>query len=200
MMFLILMFLFTVVLILRHYQQYKIRWYLVEAASVMGVVLFVFLLNTDNLIAVHDQPTVNSEVDYVYISRLSADAVDGWIQGYNQAKLVILTPDFVTKKEYTNDEARHIIYSQKVLGKLQIQMANLATKYKDQPFSLGKILLPEMKQYNFAEASAYQKMKEKIPEEELHRLKGIADTYMNRIELQPEKVRLDRSTDSPLID
>src|SRR5258708_7519937 len=109
MVFLVLMFLFTVVLILRHYQQYKIRWYLVEAASVMGVVLFIFFLNTDNVIATQDQPTVNGQIDYTYISRLSADAVDGWIQAYQQSKAVILNPMFVNQKDFSDNEARQII-------------------------------------------------------------------------------------------
>src|SRR5258708_1924903 len=198
MVFLVLMFLFAVVLIMRHYQQYKIRWYLVEAASVMGVVLFIFFLNTDNVIATQNQPTVNNEVDYTYISRLSADAVDGWIQAYAHSRATILNPTFVNKEQFTNDEARHIVYSQQVLESLA-KHKNELNKYKDHPFMLNQILNPEMKNYNFAEASAYQKLAETIPDDELQILNARANEYAQRVSSQNHSVQLDRSSESPLV-
>ncbi len=199
MVFLVLMFLFTIVLILRHYQQYKMRWYLVEATSVVAVIFFIFFLNTDNLIATQDQPTVNNEIDYGYIARLSPDAIDGWIQGYQQSKAIIMNPAYVNQKEFSNDEARHIIYSQQVVDNLMGWREFLAKNYKDRQFSFSKILTPEMKRFNFAEAGAYQKFTENIPDAELEELQRMATVYADRIANQPEQVRLDRSNDSPLV-
>lgn len=199
MIFLVLMFLFTVVLILRHYHQYKIRWYLIEAASVMGVILFIFVLNADKTIATQDQPTVNGEVDYGYIARLSPDGVDGWLEGYQQTRQFMLNPDFVNRKTFSNDEARHIIYARDFLSDLMVSREDLGRIYKDHPFSTTQILTPEMKAYNFAEASAYQKLRKAIPDGELENLRSLADAYQQKIVAQPQPVQLDRSTDSPLV-
>ena len=153
---------------------------------------------TDQLIATEYMPTVNGQVDYGYISRLSSDAGDGWVQAYSRAKNVILSPALVNK-HLTPDEAREVIYSHEVFSNLSRQRDRLKAKYENVNFSTVDILSPQMKAYNFAEADEYQRLKEKIFTSELDNLTAKSQLYTDALNRGNQLVPLDRSSQSPLV-
>jgi hypothetical protein len=199
MAFLIGMFAFTIILILRHFKHYAVKWYLVEFASVIAVVFLSFFFDTDKLIATRFRPTVNDEVDYGYISRLSPDAVDGWVEAYNQARGVLLNPDFATRDHFSDDEARHIIYSSQIIADLTQKTNYLSQKYDGVNLTSTGILSPEAKRYNFAEADAYAQLKKALPANELLLLKEKGNFYQQNIVEKKQVVPLDRSRQTPLV-
>jgi len=75
-----------------------LRFYFQKAHFFAEVVviccLFVIMLGTsaDHIIATQFPPTVNKQIDYGYLARLSADGADGW-----EAALISVTQTLVTK-------------------------------------------------------------------------------------------------------
>lgn len=72
------------------YLYQNVRWVKVEIAWIVIVIFGSIALNMESLI-VKDPPTVNGRVDYVYLSRLSGDGYEGWMQAYEWADKVLTT-------------------------------------------------------------------------------------------------------------
>lgn len=70
------------------YLYQNVRWVKVEIGWIVVVVFGSVLINMESLI-VKDPPTVNGRVDYVYLSRLSGDGKEGWVQAYEWADRVL---------------------------------------------------------------------------------------------------------------
>ncbi len=51
--------------------------------------LSLSFINIDGLIATQYKPTVNKEIDYVYITSLSADAIDGWSRAFIESQQTV---------------------------------------------------------------------------------------------------------------
>ena len=106
----------------------KLRFGTIE--GILTIFLFIILgaWNVEGYIATAHPPTVNKRVDYVYLSRMSADGVDGWIQAYTHSKEVI--------EKYTNmsgeldkDARREIAYAYYIIRRLTYQEYDYMNKY-----------------------------------------------------------------------
>jgi len=82
-LFLVMVFALTTTLYLRHIS--KIRFIGIELGSITVFILILGLWNQEAFIISNHPPTVNNLVDYVYLSRLSADGIDGWVESYRFA-------------------------------------------------------------------------------------------------------------------
>lgn len=67
------------------YVKSNVKWVKVEAAWIVCMIFATVLVNMEALV-VMDPPTVNKRVDYVYLSRLSSDGKEGWVQAYAWAQ------------------------------------------------------------------------------------------------------------------
>ena len=209
-LFLILVLALTAILILRHFvKKQVVDWYLWEIAAVL---FFVFLgvgLNVDQLVANRLPPTVNSEIDYVYISRLSADAHEGWVKAYNHAKGEINELSQKPPGELNDDEIRRIVYAYYTLQNLKARHQELTYRYgkvKEIKVYTKGYEVPEPKTFkklNFAEKFAYAEIKTEIPAEELIAVFEKADFLFRYLNVPvPGKIqwqKLDRSLHSPLL-
>ena len=200
-LFLVLMILLTVTLILRHIRSVRRPWYLFEASSVVVIIFLALFINTDYLIAHTFKPTVNNEVDYTYIARLSPDAVDGWIEGYGWAKNVLSDPSLVTKTLYTENERRHVYYSRELLYTLRGHRDSYQRMYEHPAPEFHDLSKPAARYFNWAEYGAYQKAKTSIFGSELDQLIARAETVWTKMEMlnQDQSLQLDRSSRSPLV-
>lgn len=78
----------TIFLTLRHFWQK--RWVIGEMTFTVFVIFLLGIINVESFIVKSHPPTVNKKVDYVYLSRLSADGYIGWEKAYNHAKTTII--------------------------------------------------------------------------------------------------------------
>ena len=180
--FVIMMLALTITLTLRHLIKRRFSWYVLETAIVIATILATIGLNPDHLIASKFPPTVNNEIDYVYISRLSATAADSWVTSYAWAKAAIESYDASPNL----NNARHLQYAGYILKNIQIRSQKLTTK-------------KDWYSTNLAEKAAHQTLADNISPDELQRLINyVQDINMN----MPESLRqpLDRSPSSPLVD
>ena len=163
------------------------------------IVIAISSVKVDRLIALYDPPTVNGEVDYVYLARLSTDAYDGWLKAYNHAK-----SEFKTSKElnqpYTQDQKRRIVYTYFTFNNLLSNMSWLANRYErtDTSFYGNSENLPyhSFKDLNFYEKAAYERMKNEIPSDELLKLQEEASYLFNTVSSNELNQLLDRSLNS----
>ncbi|KKQ75865.1 MAG: hypothetical protein US96_C0003G0023 [Candidatus Woesebacteria bacterium GW2011_GWB1_38_5b] len=196
--FLVIIGILTLILILRHFIKSK-KWYLSEILSIVLIVIAISSVKVDRLIALYDPPTVNGEVDYVYLARLSTDAYDGWLKAYNHAK-----SEFKTSKElnqpYTQDQKRRIVYTYFTFNNLLSNMSWLANRYErtDTSFYGNSENLPyhSFKDLNFYEKAAYERMKNEIPSDELLKLQEEASYLFNTVSSNELNQLLDRSLNS----
>ncbi len=114
------------VLITRHFKEAK--WVRLEAVLVGLTIVFVSWFNAEEFVAATHPPTVNGRVDHIYLSRLSADGYEGWKMSWQHADK-ILAADMQTKKLYSRDELREIIYSEYAIWNLSKKYHYLFEKY-----------------------------------------------------------------------
>lgn len=185
--FLIGLVILTLILILRHFIRSK-QSYLYEILTVLTVIVLTTSIGVDRLIAQNNPPTVNGEIDYVYISRLSPDAYTGWISSYNHAKSEL---NFLrqTVQPYSQDQKRRIVYAYYILDNIKQNTARLNYKYQDNKYLT-------LKDINFYERHSQIKLKGVISEAELLALHGEATILFNSIPWQEVRLFLDRGLDS----
>lgn len=196
--FLILMIVLTAILALRHLKP-KAQWYIYELLATFAFVFIITGISVDTLITNYSPPTVNGEVDYVYISRLSADAADGWLAAYSHTKDEV--DKIAAKPEYTNDDKRKIIYAYQSLNHIKYEYEYLAWK-NGKP--IGPPIMPqrlptETKQRNLSESRAFIKLQERISIDELNSTIGKAQVLYNQIHPNEYQNLIDRGMDSPLV-
>ncbi len=191
----------TVVLLLRYLATKKRAWYRMEAGIVISTVLLSGLLNVDHLIATVWKPTVNKEVDYMYIARLSADASEGWIQAVEEIKQ-LPSPRWLTQTRYTDEEARQIVYSYRTLNQLIDTYGVLAWDYGtrlDQVVFHPDYTKPTSPlRYNIAKARAYQQLHATIPPSTMQEYVSIYRQLYAKLSPKQKNMLYDRSYESPL--
>lgn len=222
--FLIFLIVLTLILMARHARA-RVEWFMWEVGALVVWIFLTVSLNTDNLIANYYKPTVNKEVDYVYISRLSPEAYEGWIAAYDDAKKA--TQDLERKftenssvvdktKIFSDDERRRINYAHTTLNTLRRKMRDLTfiygTNEEINAMRIGwKFRRTDPKEINFKEKMAYEKLKEKINHEELIAVEEksykLYSQYFFNYESQGKYVPqpgvnqgIDRSFDSPFVE
>ena len=103
-LFLLWLLVMIVTLAARHMTRRPVVQY--EIIFTLIILVFIGLHNTEAFIATSSPPTVNDRVDYIYLSRLSADGVVGWKQAYNHAKEVLANPQFNSGKVIGQEDRR----------------------------------------------------------------------------------------------
>jgi hypothetical protein len=210
--FLSMLIALTLVLILRHAKGLKFNWYKFETSIALATVLFVTLLNPDKLIATKFKPTVNQETDYAYIARLSANAIDGWLEAYQEAEILNRLNQTKDPELISPDETRRLIYAKRAVDSLRLRYSLLIQKYGTSQ-ELSQITYPEdstklpihfkgpapKEKLNIAEFDAYQKLKSYIPPQEISQLAHSLFNLLSNIPQQNHPQNLDRSTDTPLV-
>lgn len=96
----------------------KIRWVTVEL--VFGAVMVIILgtVNFESIIVRVLPPTVNNKTDYVYLSRLSADGVDGWLVSYDAARRELADSRYNHKSYLDPLDRKQIAYAGEILFSL----------------------------------------------------------------------------------
>jgi len=99
----------------------------VEGGFILLLFVSIGFWNAEKFIALQDPPTVNKHVDYVYLSRMSADGVDGWIKSFIYADAVL--------KKYENQQGvldetarKEIAYTNYILRKLALNYQELSIR------------------------------------------------------------------------
>ena len=209
-------------LLIRFAKNHKKPWYLLEVGA--GVLLLVATIwwKPDYQIATAYQPTVNNEIDYVYITRLSADALPGWVESYHHAQKVWQeTP--VSTESATPESIRNVEYAYRSTQQLQTNYAHLVLRYgtveeyaqlyeftqnnqikTSSYYELAKKHFDTHSQggtleLNQAEKEAYELIKKEIDAVKLRTLVIDLKNYLDSIPTNQRPVRLDRSFDSPLL-
>ncbi len=137
---------FTVTLCLRLW--FKQRIVRLELLLLALLLLGVGAWNAEQYIIYHHPPTVNGQVDYVYLARLSADGYDGWRQAYTHADAVLNNPELTTSAVIGKEQRRDIAYAGMVVGILSQKYDDLIQRYgsADEQKEYLKIVLMQEKQ------------------------------------------------------
>ncbi len=197
----------TVILILRHWQKIK-KWFWYELSVFAVLCLTVFFVKPDYIIANKFKPTVNKEIDYVYISRLSPEAVDGWIVGYKDAVEKINKLSKKDRSTWSQEDERLGYYAFLTLNILRNSTKKLALKYgtaedifnAKATYGLPKPA-PDIKVVNFTEKWAFEKIKIEIGIKNLIDQEEKAYNLLYNGYSSPRSINqnFDRSLRSPLL-
>lgn len=125
--FLIWLTIITTILLLRHF--YTKKWVYFEVGVTAVVVLFIGVFNAEHFIATTHPPTVNKRIDYVYLSRMSADGYEGWKKAYLYAQNILVNRNLEQKDLITRDERREVVYAGMVTRNLVENYHDLVQKY-----------------------------------------------------------------------
>jgi len=208
--FLMVLMALTLILVLRHL--YNRRWYLYEAGLVVAGVLFIALINPDRLIATTYKPTVNGEVDYTYISRLQANAVDGWIEAYRIESAVVEKYKDSNPQALNADDLRRLIYAQQTLQALRGHYRSLIARYgseeefyeidyrDEQGKQVSSFKGPiEKLRRNLAEEKAYRMLISAIRPVDLASAHDTVEVILDAVPQEHYPANLDRSSQTPLL-
>ena len=117
----------TLILVLRHFV--KRKWVMAEVGITVIFVILTGLFNAEDFIARVHPPTVNKRIDYIYLSRMSADGYMGWKMAFDQAEKVLLQSGYLDKPLLDREDRREIAYSGRALAYLTFKYHNLIHKY-----------------------------------------------------------------------
>lgn len=161
------------------------------AAITLLALLVINFLNIDGLIATRFKPTVNKEVDYYYLTKLSSDAYPAWRELLNEAQTQIPIIYKTKAEDLTSEDGRKIYWLRSSLMQLSYRLQYLNEKY-----ALNK----NWQSFRLSEFLAYQYILQHKDEfSQLERLIEQSVTIDGRIPfLTREKIQLDRDTQPPL--
>ena len=128
MFFLVWLAVLLIILLTRIVKDINSKIYLsLNIVSTLLVLAAVNFINVDGLIATHEnKPTVNNEIDYYYLSRLSPDAYQSWIPAILEAEKVYLN---LKDKQLTPEEYRIFYYHSEAVEMIKSQSNYLSDKY-----------------------------------------------------------------------
>ncbi|KKP87044.1 MAG: hypothetical protein UR89_C0008G0016 [Candidatus Roizmanbacteria bacterium GW2011_GWA2_35_8] len=116
----------TIFLGLRHFWQK--RWVIGELIFTVAIIFYIGLFNVESFIVENHPPTVNKKVDYVYLSRMSADGYNGWEKAYVHAKEVINKYENKST-QISRDERKEIAYAGIIIRELSRNYKDLLRQY-----------------------------------------------------------------------
>ncbi len=105
------------------------RWVTIEIGATAFLILFAGLWNAEQFIVRTHPPTVNKRIDYVYLSRLSADGTEGWQQAYTYAQTTLLSESMTQKEVLDADDRRNIAYAGTIVSNLTREYDRLISIY-----------------------------------------------------------------------
>lgn len=134
-------------LFLRHFT--KKRFVIAEVMTTGTLLLFFAFFNAENFIVTTHPPTVNKRIDYVYLSRMSADGYQGWKKAYGYSQNVLNDRNLDKETIINRDKRREIAYASIITGSLTKKYHLLINDYgteKELRSYYKKILLVLQKQ------------------------------------------------------
>jgi len=200
--FLLLLMILTVLLICRQLINKKINWYLMELSVVFFSLIVSSLVGIDQTISEASPPTVNNQIDYNYLVRLSADSHQAWAAGFEHTQQQVDQVSVIASSDYSPEDLRQIVYGFYLINNFKSKYEDLVSKYGDQEAAqiMGvKINDYRWREFNVSEWFAYNQLKKKISAQQTADLAAkIRDLYYN---LTPDQKHqpLDRSFDTPLL-
>jgi hypothetical protein len=176
----------AVTMALRYFYK-KVTWAKVEAIWIVLVIVASLGLNMEKLV-ISNPPTVNNRVDYVYLSRLSADGYQGWLKAY------LWTNEFLGKQSQNSglidrEARRDLYYSEIIIKQLSQNFHELIKDYgtdeEIKAYFLAKIQMEKKRVEEHYDFGDYQG----VEQERERRLKEIAqlleamdkDDYRERV-------------------
>ena len=175
--------LFTTTLLLRHV--WRKPWVYLEMVWVGLLLILLGTVNVENYIATVSPPTVNGRVDYVYLSRMSADGYKGWLKAYTYAEETLNKPD---------PSAQEVAYAGMVVRQLMKRYDELVWQYDT----------PTEKEDYFKAAVDYEKLQvieaQRMVETALegsknntrvNQIKQSLEQYQGRLAAKPNELVLD---------
>lgn len=129
-LFLVWVLCMSLTLAARHVRD-NFPWVKLEAALSAFMLVCTGLLNAESFIVHTHPPTVNKRVDYVYLSKMSADGVDGWIQAFTYAKETLDPKKYDDARIIGEGDRTKIAYTGQILHNLTVNVHNLHFSYAD---------------------------------------------------------------------
>lgn len=117
----------TGMLFARHF--FRWRFVIAEVVATIAVVAVIGLFNAEAFIARFRPPTVNHRIDYVYLSRMSSDGVEGWRRAYEYAEEVLTRRGYESKPLLDREDRREIVYAAVITSTLAEQYNTLLYQY-----------------------------------------------------------------------
>jgi hypothetical protein len=118
----------TITLALRHFWTKK--WVTVEAVFSLIILICLGSFNAENFIIKSSHlPTINKQVDYVYLSKMSADGYQAWEMSLKYAEDVLEKQNLLEKETLNKEERRQIYYSGQIVYELAKNYHNLVKYY-----------------------------------------------------------------------
>ena len=164
----LMILLIIVLFLITLFARYFIKNHKLYLAELLGASLIVFtfgIANTDYLLARIAPPTVNRQVDFNYLARLSADDVDSWIKVYEDAQK---NTYLLEKEDLSLDEKILVVRYSWALNNIQNSLGFLTANYGGN----DKMVLPDSYWWaherrnnfnlNIQKYFSYQKIKSKI--------------------------------------
>jgi len=115
----------AVFLALRH--RWQKPWVIPETIFSGLLVLFILFFNSEHFIASTHPPTVNKRIDYLYLSRMSADGYKGWRQSYDNSTEILQA--MLEKPFLSKDERREVAYAGIIASNLTLKYSDLLEHY-----------------------------------------------------------------------
>lgn len=155
----------TVFLAARHYV--KKSWVVAEILFTCIFIVAIGFFNAEKFIVENHPPTVNKRIDYVYLSRISADGYEGWKQAYTFAKTTLTRIHAAKNQLIDKKDRQQHAYSGMILHNLLRKYDYLTLKHGTEeeikeyyrtilPFHRAQIVY-DLNQIKVATAEAYIK-------------------------------------------
>lgn len=130
-LFLIWLISLLVITLVRIFKEFKKEIIFGSALSVTFIFLLTInVLNIDGLIATKYRPSVNKEIDYYYLTHLSADSYASWEDAILDAKNTLQKLEPI--KTFSGEDYRQLYYARLSLERLNYEIAYLNYKYSPQ--------------------------------------------------------------------
>lgn len=173
----ILLFLLVTSLVKLKPKQFFYPSFLITLTTLISVNVF----NLDGLIAEKYRPTVNNEIDYLYLTSISADAYPAWQDAISGAEKLII--EIESTRNFREDNYRKLTYSRDSLQNIQNKIFYLRET-------------DEWQAFNYSNQQAFSFVKENSD------LFNSIPNLLERISIlefnSPQEIRLDRDLNPPL--
>ncbi|MBI2601396.1 DUF4173 domain-containing protein [Candidatus Daviesbacteria bacterium] len=177
-----------VILAFRIFREYKKGIvFKTTLATIILALVSINAVNIDGLIATKYKPTVNGEIDYFYISEISADAYQGWMVAIAEQGHIV---DFLKQdSSLSEDDNRKLIWAKITLERVNEQKNYLENKYSKKKWQ----------SFNFSEFLAYTEVaKNKQAFDRMTNILSDIAGIESKVSLEVKNnTSLDRSLDPP---